>query len=165
VIPEVAACPACNAISNGGRYCRGCGAALGRDASLAREQPPPDAAAAAPPQPPPAYQQPMPDAAPPVTVQIFPPGGHGNGWGYASVAPPTTPLPQVPHWLPLPVESQQPRRTGTAFAVGGMIAIVLVMLAVAATIILLVASGGSNHTGILTQSIAPAGKSEQSASP
>jgi hypothetical protein len=49
--------------------------------------------------------------------------------------------------------------------VGGMIAIVLVLLAIAAAIIFLVASGGSNHTEILTQSTATGSKSEQAATP
>jgi hypothetical protein len=46
-----------------------------------------------------------------------------------------------------------------------MIAIVLVLLAIAATIILLVASRGANHTGILTQSTTTVSKNEQAASP
>jgi hypothetical protein len=46
-----------------------------------------------------------------------------------------------------------------------MVAIVLVLLAIAATIIFLVAGGGSSHTGILTQPAATGSKSEQPASP
>lgn len=150
--PEVAACPACNSVPTGGRYCRQCGTALEPNAGASPEHQLP--------------QQPMSEAAPPTSGQTYSPASaQSNGWGYASVPPQAPPQWPVSHWMPMPEQGTPPRRNSIAFAIGGMIAIVLVLLAVAATIILLVASGGSSHTGILTQSATTSSKSEQSASP
>jgi hypothetical protein len=136
VTADVAACPTCGAASTGGSYCRQCGAPL--RAGAVPVQPPPQAAApAGSPQPAPIYQQQLPTLSP---------------W-------------PVSHWIPVQGQVPSPPRRSNAFAVGGMVAIVLFLLAIAATIILLVAGTGSNHTGILTQATTTAGKSEQTASP
>ncbi|HEY3758490.1 MAG TPA: hypothetical protein VGL37_01920 [Solirubrobacteraceae bacterium] len=53
-----------------------------------------------------------------------------------------------------------PRRPSVALAVGATVAIALVVLAIGATIILLVANGGSTHTGLVTRSTAATSRSE-----
>lgn len=160
-----APCPACNAFSSGARYCRQCGTALDPDARVSPDHPIRGPATTAGPQPAAVQQQAIRAAVPPVTGQTYSAGvGQSNGWGYAAV-PAQVPPPPAFHWIPMPGQSPSPRRHSTAFAVGGMIAIVLVLLAIAATVILLVAEGGSNHTGILTQSSATGSKSEQPVSP
>jgi hypothetical protein len=168
VTPEVAACPACKASPISGHYCRECGAALPPPSPQAEHHPAQPTAPAGPPQPASIHQQPVSADAPPLTGQAhYAPTGQTNGWAQPSVPPPA-PLPSsspASYWIPMPAQGSAPGRRSTALAAGATIAIVLVLLAIAATVILLVASGGSNHTGILTQSTATGSKSEQAASP
>jgi hypothetical protein len=61
----------------------------------------------------------------------------------------------------------QPRRDSSALAVTLATAILLVLLAIAATVILLVSNGDSSNTGVVTQSTVtnPVGESERPAAP
>jgi hypothetical protein len=189
VTRDAAACPACNASPISGRYCRECGFALNSepltpdsetpDATRATQpaaaatsapqptrteyHPPSPAAANGRPQTPPDCQQPPPSAANQHLGQIpDAQAAQPNGWGQFSAAPP--PAWPPPQWIPVP-SYPSPRRHSTALAVGAAVAILVALLAITATIILLVASGGSNHTGILTQSTTPGSRSEQPAAP
>jgi hypothetical protein len=139
------ACPKCNVGSNGGRFCRGCGAELAPNVRSATAESMLSSAWSAPPQP---TNPPRSD--PPIQPTVPPP------WTTPAqqIAPPpwTTPSQQIAP-SPWTTPSQPPRhRDSSALAVALATAILVVVLAIAATVILLVASGDPNHTGVVTQS-------------
>lgn len=92
----------------------------------------------------------------PPSGQALPPSVDQNGqtpaWGAGSQVPPPSP------WVPRQMEPPA-RRDSTALAVGLTVAVLLVALAIATTVILAVANSGSSHTKILNQStvISPSG--------
>lgn len=128
-----AVCPGCNASHQHGRFCRNCGAALpGPTTSRAVSEPAP---AIAPPMGSTQSRQPITDT-PPTPVH-----------GPLSQQPPSWPPAQ---WQPVQVHARRWRHS-TGFAVTVATAILLALLAVAATVILLVANGGPSQTDIINQ--------------
>ena len=64
----------------------------------------------------------------------------------------------MPLYAQAAISQASPRRDGVnALAVVAAVTLMLVLLAIAATIILLVANGDSSHAGVLTQSTVTSG--------
>jgi ribosomal protein L40E len=107
--------------------------------------------ATAPPTGPMQPRQPTTDPPPPWAEAPVSPHASTNGWAPAH-GPTQHPPPAWPPARWPPAQRHAPRwRHSTGFAVTVATGILLVLLAIAATVILLVANGGSNRTGIINQ--------------
>lgn len=124
VAPTATICPRCETAPVGGSFCRNCGSRLSRDPASTR------VAAGAP------LSGGDEDAA----------NGGSDPSKQALRSPPWPPLPQ---WIPAP--TQLPSRSSTSLAAGLSVVVLLIVLALGATIILLVANGDSGRTTVVTQ--------------